>query len=201
MLTRDDRVVDHLGCWRRRRWARVVRQLVPRTSRSWLALLHAGVSLPRSCLPQRRQRRRQELAARGTLLQVSFVADDIVLLEERSGLVSPVRLAISIKNGSWPVVGSLFPELADAPIIHFGGRTSALLAEQPCRPRRFGRVPCRRRVVPALRQGRARRADPLDPRSIAGTARRGRQHPASERLRLVPRGGVGSPRTGSLTAD
>jgi Coenzyme PQQ synthesis protein D (PqqD) len=125
VLTRDDRVVDHLDTAPAARWA-LVRQLVlAGTRRSWLALLHAGaVATPAGCLLLSGDSGAGKSSLLAGLVHAGFpfVADDIVPLEERSGLAWPVRLAISIKNGSWPVVGSLFPELADAPIIHFGGR-------------------------------------------------------------------------------
>jgi hypothetical protein len=42
------------------------------------------------------------------------------------------------------------------------------MAEHPCRRSRFCRVPCRRRAVPALRQGRAGRADPARALALLG---------------------------------
>ena len=130
VLTRDDRVVDHLDTAPAARWA-MVRQLVSvGTHRSWLALLHAGaVATPAGCLLLSGDSGAGKSSLLAGLVHAGFplVADDIVPLEERSGLVWPVRLAISIKNGSWPVIGSLFPELADAPVISFGGRTMRFL--------------------------------------------------------------------------
>jgi Coenzyme PQQ synthesis protein D (PqqD) len=126
VLTRDDRVVDHLDTAPAARWAMVRQLVLAGTRRSWLALLHAGaVATPAGCLLLSGDSGAGKSSLLAGLVHAGFpfVADDIVPLEERSGLVWPVRLAISIKNGSWPVVGSLFPELTDAPIIHFGGRS------------------------------------------------------------------------------
>ena len=130
VLTRDGRLVDRLDTPPAARWA-MVRQLVSAgTRRSWLALLHAGaVASSHGCLLLSGDSGAGKSSLLAGLVHAGFpfVADDIVPLEERSGLVWPVRLAISIKNGSWPVIGSLFPELADAPVIRFGGRTMRYL--------------------------------------------------------------------------
>jgi hypothetical protein len=130
VLTRDDQVVDQLDTAPAARWA-MVRQLVSvGTHRSWLALLHAGaVATPAGGLLLSGDSGAGKSSLLAGLVHAGFplVADDIVPLEERSGLVWPVRLAISIKNGSWPVIGSLFPELADAPVISFGGRAMRFL--------------------------------------------------------------------------
>jgi hypothetical protein len=130
VLTRDDRVVDRLDTAQAARWAMVRQLVLAGTRRSWLALLHAGaVATPAGCLLLSGDSGAGKSSLLAGLVHAGFpfIADDIVPLEERSGLVWPVRLAISIKNGSWPVIGSLFPELADAPIIRFGGRAMRCL--------------------------------------------------------------------------
>jgi hypothetical protein len=125
VLTCDDRVVDCLDTPPAARWA-MVRQLVSTsTRRSWLALLHAGaVASPAGCvlLCGDSGAGKSSLLAGLVHAGFPFMADDIVPLEGGSRLVWPVPLAISIKNGSWPVIGALFPELADAPEIYFGAR-------------------------------------------------------------------------------
>jgi len=42
-----------------------------------------------------------------------------------------VRLAIGIKTGRWPAIGSLFPDLAAAPAVRFGARTMRYLWPDP----------------------------------------------------------------------
>jgi Coenzyme PQQ synthesis protein D (PqqD) len=129
-LTRDDRVVERADTAPAARWA-LVRQLASTAGRGpSLALLHAGaVATPTGCLLICGQ----SGAGKSTLLAglvhagFTFVADDIVPLEEGTGLVRPVRLAISIKQDSWPLVGALFPELAGAPTVRFGDRTMRYL--------------------------------------------------------------------------
>jgi Coenzyme PQQ synthesis protein D (PqqD) len=129
VLTCNDRVVDRLDTPPAARWA-LVRQLVSTsTRRSWLALLHAGaVASPAGCVLLCGDSGAGKSSFLAGLVHAGFpfMADDIVPLEEGSRLVWPVPLAISIKNGSWPMIGALFPELADAPEIHFGGRKMRL---------------------------------------------------------------------------
>lgn len=130
VLTCDDRVVDRLDTAPAARWA-IVRQLVwVARRRPWLALLHAGaIALPPGCLLLCGDSGAGKSSLLAGLVHAGFpfVADDIVPLEEGSGLVWPVPLAISLKNGSWPALSSLFPELARAPIVRFGGRTMRYL--------------------------------------------------------------------------
>lgn len=130
VLTCDDRVVERLDTAPAARWA-MVRQLVSAgRRRPWLALLHAGaIAHSAGCLLLCGDSGAGKSSLLAGLLHAGFpfLADDIVPLQEGSGLIWPVRLAISIKQGSWPAIGSLFPELADAPIVHFGGRTMRYL--------------------------------------------------------------------------
>lgn len=125
VLARDGHVIERLATAPVARWA-VVRQLVSAGNRRpWLALLHAGaVATPTGCLLLCGD----SGAGKSTLLAgllhagFGFVADDIVPLEKGSGLIRPVPLAISIKAGSWPTIGALFPELAEAPVVRLGAR-------------------------------------------------------------------------------
>ncbi len=145
VLTCDDRVVDRPDTAPAARWA-MVRQLVSAsTQRSWLALLHAGaVASPVGCVLLCGDSGAGKSSFLAGLVHAGFpfMADDIVPLEEGSRLVWPVPLAISIKNGSWPVVGALFPELEHVPEIQFGGRRMRFLwpgrravgADAPGRP-------------------------------------------------------------------
>ena len=130
VLTYDDRLVDRLDTAPAARWA-LVRQLVSAArSRPWLALLHAGaIALPASCLLLCGDSGAGKSSLLAGLVHAGFpfVADDILPLEAGSKLVQPVPLAISIKRGSWPAIGLLFPELADAPVVRFGGRTMRYL--------------------------------------------------------------------------
>jgi hypothetical protein len=130
VLMRDDRVIERLDTAPAARWA-LVRQLASTAGRGTsLALLHAGaVATPAGCLLICGE----SGAGKSTLLAglvhagLAFVADDIVPLEENTGLIRPVPLAISVKQDSWHLVGGLFPELASAPTVRFGDRTMRYL--------------------------------------------------------------------------
>ena len=130
VLTCNDRFVDRLDTAPAARWA-LVRQLISAaTRRPWLALLHAGaVAVPAGCLLLCGDSGAGKSSLLAGLVHAGFayLADDIVPLERGSNLVWPVRLAISIKQGSWPAIGSLFPGLAAAPIVRFGGRSMRYL--------------------------------------------------------------------------
>jgi hypothetical protein len=130
VLTCDGDVVDRITAAPAARWI-LVRHLVAMSrNRSWLALLHAGgVAIGAGCLLLCGDSGAGKSSLLAGLVHAGlpFVADDILPLEQRSGLVWPVRLAISIKHGSWPVIGSLFPELARAPVVRFAGRSMRFL--------------------------------------------------------------------------
>lgn len=130
VLARDGHVIDRLATAPVARWA-VVRQLVSAGSRrSWLALLHAGaVATPTGCLLLCGDSGAGKSTLLASLLHAGFgfVADDIVPLEKGTRLIRPVPLAISIKQGSWPAIGALFPELAEAPVVRLGARRMRFL--------------------------------------------------------------------------
>jgi hypothetical protein len=107
------------------RWA-LLRQLVSiGRRRRWLALLHAaGVATPAGCLVLAGGSGSGKSTLLAGLLHAGhgFVADDILPLEAGTGLVWPVPLAVSIKQGSWPVVEQLFPGFERAPVVRFAER-------------------------------------------------------------------------------
>lgn len=130
VLNCDGRVVERLDTASAARWA-MVRQLVARARRRpWLALLHAGaLALPAGALLLCGDSGTGKSSLLAGLVHAGFrfMADDMVPLEAGSGLVWPVPLAISIKQGSWPALRALFPELAEAEVVRFGGRTMRYL--------------------------------------------------------------------------
>lgn len=130
VLARDGRPIDLLPTAAGARWA-MVRQLVTASRpRPWLALLHGGaVATPAGCLLLCGDSGAGKSTFLAGLLHAGlpFVADDILPLEAGTGLVWPVPLAISIKEGSWPVVDPMFPELADLPVVRLGRRTMRYL--------------------------------------------------------------------------
>jgi hypothetical protein len=129
VLKRDERLVERLASAPLARWA-LVRQMALANGRSWLALLHASAAAsPGGCLVVCGGAGAGKSTLLAALLHagLTYVADDILPLEAGSQLVWPVRFAISIKQGSWPTVGRLFPALACAPLVRFGGRTMRYL--------------------------------------------------------------------------
>ena len=130
VLTCEGRLVERLDTAPTARWA-MVRQLVALgRRRPWLALLHAGALAGPAgglLLCGDSGAGKSSLLAGLVHAGFPFIADDIVPVEAGSGLIWPVPLAISIKHGSWPAISGLFPQLARAPIIRFGGRSMRYL--------------------------------------------------------------------------
>lgn len=134
VLLENDCVIDRLSCPRAARWA-LVRELAGEgQGRPWLALLHASAVLtPKGCILLLGE----SGAGKSTLLAglihegFPFVADDISFLERGTGLIWPTPMAISIKEKSWPLVGRMFPKLAEAKVVRFGDRTMRYLTPDP----------------------------------------------------------------------
>ncbi len=130
VLARDGLVLARLAGAPAARWA-MGRELVSAgRQRPWLALLHAGaVAGPTGCLMLCGDSGAGKSTLLAALLHAGFrlVADDILPLERETGLVRPVRLAVSIKRGSWPAIGALFPALATRPIVRLGSRRMRFL--------------------------------------------------------------------------
>ena len=183
VLTGDDGFVEYLDTAPAARWA-MVRQLVSAAGAgSWLALLHAGaIALPAGCLLLCGD----SGAGKSTLLAglvhagFGFMADDIVPLKQGTGLAWPVGLAMSIKRDSWPAIGALFPELAAAPIVRFGGRTMRYLWPRNTAPDTTGH-PIAAVLFPRYAKEEAATLCRLDPvRSLALLGEGGSVLPATD---------------------
>lgn len=130
VLLEDGEVIDRVSSDRAARWALVREVAGEGRARSKLALLHASaVQTPAGCLLLCGE----SGSGKSTLLAglvhegYPFVADDVALLERRSGFIWPTPFAISIKEPSWPLVGRMFPMLDEAPIVRFGDRVMRYL--------------------------------------------------------------------------
>ena len=124
VLVRDGRVIGRFLGAPAARW-QLVRELVASANRPWLALLHASAAAtPWGTLLISGDSGSGKSTLLAGLLHagMDYVADDILPLEAGTGLVWPTRLAISVKQSSWPVVAPLFPELRRSPVTRFGGR-------------------------------------------------------------------------------
>ncbi len=58
-------------------------------------------------------------------------SDDLIPLEAETGHVWPVPYALSVKEGSWPLLAGSFPGLASAPTYRFGAKRIRHLSEVP----------------------------------------------------------------------
>lgn len=97
---------------------------------------------------------------------LELVSDDILPLDPHAGAVWPVPFALSVKRGSWDLVGALFPCLARAPVhrvrgheVRFHLPKTVRLAD-PARP-----LPVEALLFPRYAAGAAfscRRLDPVE---------------------------------------
>lgn len=145
VLLHDGRPVCAVANAASARWALLRQLVVLGRPRRWLALLHgAGAATPAGCLVLAGGSGSGKSTLLAGLLRAGsgFVADDILPLEAGALRVWPVPLAISVKEGSWPVVGGLFPELARAPTVRFADRRLRYLWPEPgdARPAEGSRV-------------------------------------------------------------
>lgn len=122
-VTEDGRVIQATDDPFVARWA-LVRALAAASyaGRRLVAVLHAAAVATGSAaivLAGAGGSGKTTLAAGLVRNGLSFLADDAVPLTA-DGAVLPVRLAMSIKAGGWPVVGALFPALSEQPVHRLG---------------------------------------------------------------------------------
>ncbi|MDG4603812.1 MAG: hypothetical protein P9C48_14680 [Defluviicoccus sp.] len=112
-----------------RPWARwgLIRQMVRSAhyrQRQFAALLHAAAVAPRNgkaiVIAGDSGDGKSTLCAALVAAGLGYLADDIVPLDGETQTVWPVPLAISVKQGSWPVAASLFPGFHGAPTSQVG---------------------------------------------------------------------------------
>ena len=123
LVTEDDRVLEATGDPFVARWA-LVRALAAASyaGRRLVAVLHAAAVAAGEAaivLAGAGGSGKTTLAAGLVRNGLSFLADDAVPLSA-DGEVLPIRLAMSIKAGGWPIVGALFPGLAQQPVHRLG---------------------------------------------------------------------------------
>ena len=93
------------------------------------------------CAP--REAGKSTLAAYLTAQKFDFVADEPALLDLSSGTVAPLRLPISLKEGSWAALQHQWPELATALVHVRSDGTRIRLAHPenpPSQPRRVTQI-------------------------------------------------------------
>ncbi len=90
------------------------------TGRDWLTILHAGAyGTPSHCilLAAASHSGKSTLAAALMHSGLSLFSDDSAAIERATGKVAAMPFALMLREGSWPVLQSRFPELLDAPAV------------------------------------------------------------------------------------
>jgi Coenzyme PQQ synthesis protein D (PqqD) len=85
----------------------------------WLAIVHAGAVAGRGgalVLPGISGSGKSTLTAALVQAGLDYLSDDIAPLDGRTGRVLPVPFALSLKEGSWPVLKHAYPELSSLPV-------------------------------------------------------------------------------------
>lgn len=124
-IARDGHVVQEdrgIGWWGLIR--SLARMLYP--SRVWLGVLHAATVLSPGgaaiALVGISGSGKTTLAGGLIASGASLLSDDATAIEAGSHLAWPCPLAMGVKQGSWPLFTSLFPDFATVPVVRFGSR-------------------------------------------------------------------------------
>ncbi len=97
----------------------------------WLAILHAGAcGHEADCIVLAANTNKGKSTLTAALMHsgLRFLADDSVAIERRSLTVSSMPFALMLREGSWPVLASRFPELSSAPVLKRNGFNVRFLA-------------------------------------------------------------------------
>jgi hypothetical protein len=131
----------------------------------WIALLH-GAAVKRGsagiALPARSGSGKSTLTAYLARNGFEYLADDLIAIAEPDGVIVPWPMPQSIKAGSWEVLASAYPELADR-TSYATKRTEAKLLHHDAGPHTA--APLRVIVFPAFASGArldCRRLEPFD---------------------------------------
>lgn len=143
----------------------VLRRLVlaSHPGRDWLAMLHAaGVAGPdgAALLCGSSGAGKSTLTAMLVASGLPLVTDDYAPIEAGTRDLWPVRFGLSLKEGSWPLLASQFPALAQAPVIRTRQRRQRYVAPPSWAA---GPVPVRCLVFPLYASGEPLRLIRLEP--------------------------------------
>ena len=137
--------------------------LASHPGRDWLAVLHAAVVagpeggvLLCGCSGAGKSTLTGLLVASG----LDLVTDDYAPVETGTRLLWPVPFGLSVKEGSWPVLGPHFPGLARAPVVRTRRRRMRYVAAPAMAP---APVPARCLVFPLYQPGAPVELTPLEP--------------------------------------
>ena len=163
-LVLDGAPVLRTGDWMIAR-SEVLRRLIlaGNPGREWLAVLHAAaVSGPAGAALLCGFSGAGKSTLTGYLLAsgLELVTDDYAPIEAGSGLLWPVPFGLSVKEGSWPLLASHFPELARTPVVRTRQRRQRYVAP----PRATATPqPVRCLVFPLYQPGAGMELTPLRP--------------------------------------
>jgi Coenzyme PQQ synthesis protein D (PqqD) len=128
----------------------------------WLALLHAGAcGTDASCviMPADTNVGKTTLTAALVHSGLHFLSDDSAAIDRNTMRVAPMPFALMVREGSWPVLNSRFPELASAPIYERNGWRVRFLA--PPENKLGSGVPAKCLLFIEYRPGAATSLEPL----------------------------------------
>jgi len=100
----------------------------------WLAILHASScgTADRSVLfPAAGEQGKSTLVAALMHAGLSFYCEDSAAVERHTLRVARMPFSLMIREGSWPLLQSRFPELAKAPVMHRYGHKVRFLPPMP----------------------------------------------------------------------
>jgi hypothetical protein len=103
----------------------------------WLTVLHAGAcGTDTACvvMPADTNVGKTTLTAALMHSGLNFYSDDSAAFDRQTMRVAPMPFALMIREGSWPVLASRFPELASAPILERNGCNVRFLAPPAGKP-------------------------------------------------------------------
>ncbi len=104
---------------------------VSQPNTDWLAILHAGAcGTDTECvvMPAESNAGKTTLTAALMYSGLQFLADDSAAIDRQKMRVASMPFALMIREGSWPVLASRFPELASTPVLERSGCNVRFLA-------------------------------------------------------------------------
>jgi hypothetical protein len=110
---------------------------VSQPNADWLTILHAGAcGTATECvvMPADTNVGKTTLTAALMHSGLQFFSDDSAAFDRHTMRVAPMPFALMIREGSWPVLASRFPELASAPILERNGYNVRFLAPPAGKP-------------------------------------------------------------------
>lgn len=129
---------------------------------SWLAVMHAaavGTERAAVVMPGDSGSGKSTLTAALVHAGLRYFSDDLVPLDGRTRRIMPMPLGISVKEGSWPVLATRYPELQTLP-VHAGPRRRYVpIAQQHHGP--VAGLPVRCLVFPRFRPDQPTSLHPL----------------------------------------